>query len=81
MNHSIIYCIAIVSLAGCGPVDSTEADQCMRREIFFQCLSSIPKGPEKTVTNDWDEVVSECGSQAYYQAMRRRSQITQECRP
>jgi hypothetical protein len=35
-------------------------DNKLRREIFNECLKNIPKGPERTVTNDWDEVIVEC---------------------
>jgi len=36
-----------------------------QQEIFFKCLANIPKGPESTVTNDWDEVVDKCNCVAY----------------
>lgn len=46
--------------AACGPGQQLEPiglDQCMRREIFFECLRSIPPGPSSTQYNDWSEVV------------------------
>ncbi|ANZ50317.1 hypothetical protein PHOBOS_127 [Erwinia phage vB_EamM_Phobos] len=59
--------LALVMMsAGC---DASETnlyyDQQLRREIFKECLASIPKGPEKIDnSNDWQEVVEECGEQA-----------------
>ena len=38
----------------------------LRIDLFERCMGLLPKGPEKTVYSDWDEVVSECGTQAYY---------------
>lgn len=44
------------------------SDQGLRRQIFKECLQMLPKGPERTVYNDWAEVVSECESAAFYQS-------------
>lgn len=41
-------------------------DTCVRNEIFQQCIQNLPKGPEVTKYNDWDEVVGECSESAYY---------------
>lgn len=50
-------------------------------ELFKQCMSILPKGPEHVVnSNDWDEVVNSCESAAYYQSVRAYSAIKQECR-
>lgn len=78
-----IIILAALMLVGCDkpPQSMREVDQCLRREIFMQCLAAVPKGPESTRYNDWDEVVSQCGSQAYYTALRRISQIKEECMP
>lgn len=29
--------------------------------------------------NDWDEVVGKCESVAYYQSLKKKTQITAEC--
>ena len=50
--------------AGCGPQEKWGQDQKLQAELFFKCLKHIPKGPLASKYNDWDEVVSECGSQA-----------------
>jgi len=42
-----------------------------RQELFFKCLANIPKGPERTVTNDWAEVVHECEISAYNLSKKR----------
>lgn len=67
-------------LAGCG-VGKSLIDQCMRREIFQQCMAALPAGPKSTMYNDWDEVVDQCDSTARFQSLRRESQISLECQP
>lgn len=64
MNRHSIILIASLCLAGCQPPARGYYDQDVRREVFFQCLSSVPNGPLTTKYNDWSEVVAECGSQA-----------------
>ena len=70
-----------VGFGGCADPDQTRADQCMRREIFQQCMKALPAGPKATMYNDWDEVVGKCEDVAYYQSLRRKSQIKPECLP
>ena len=69
-------------LSGCNQEPNNGPDQCLRQEIFKQCLANIPKGPTHLTAagNDWDEVVSQCDSAAYYQSMRIKSTIKPECR-
>jgi major membrane immunogen (membrane-anchored lipoprotein) len=83
MKLIITIILAALLLTGCGekPPSTREVDQCLRREILMQCLATVPKGPEATKYNDWDEVVSECGQQAYRTALRQIAQIKEECRP
>jgi len=54
-------------------------DQCKREELFFKCMQMVPKGPDSTKYNDWDEVVAECGQQVYYLAHRPLEQVKPEC--
>jgi hypothetical protein len=54
-------------------------DQCLRREIFNECLKNLPGGPVATKYNDWDEVVSECRTAAYYMSKRKRAVVKPEC--
>lgn len=61
-------------------IDERVANQCLRREIFNECMKILPAGPLATKYNDWDEVVGECGSQAYYLSIRNKSTIPPECR-
>ena len=68
-------------LGGCSGVGPPTPDQCMRREIFMQCMNALPAGPTATMYNDWDEVVQQCDSVAHYQSLRRKSQIKPECQP
>lgn len=77
--------LLVAALAGCGKAKeameaSTIADQCLRVELFHRCLAALPAGPQAAKYNDWDEVVSECGSQAFYQSLRRREFVKPECR-
>jgi hypothetical protein len=67
-------------LGGCSP-DPQTVDQCMRREIFQQCMKALPAGPSATKYNDWDEVVAQCDSVAHYQSLRRWSRVKPECLP
>ena len=59
--------------------DVIVVDQCLRREIFNECMKNLPAGPVATHYNDWDEVVKECHSSAYYMAKRRRAFVKPEC--
>lgn len=73
--------VSIFALSGCNQ-EFSSPDQCLRQEIFKQCLANIPKGPTHLTAagNDWDEVVSQCDGAAYYQSMRIKSTIKPECR-
>lgn len=66
--------------AGCDKSDDIEPDQCMRREIFRECMGMLPAGPVRTHYNDWSEVVDECESAAYFQSLRQVRNIKAECR-
>lgn len=87
MKHLILMIIAI-SLSACSEEsnrvpsggDRVIVDQCLRSDLFKQCLSLLPAGPAATKYNDWDEVVSACGNQAYYQALRVQKFVKAECR-
>lgn len=66
--------IAVLLMAGCDVPKLQGPNQDIRERIFFQCLAAIPKGPEQTKCNDWQEVVEECGQQAYYMSFDRKTQ-------
>lgn len=72
MNRFVILVLPI--LAGCDapPMDAPKYryDAEVRKEMFFKCLQSVPSGPSQTKYNDWDEVVSECGTQSYFLARK-----------
>jgi hypothetical protein len=59
-------------LAACGPALPPQPkyalDKKVQQDLFFRCLKSLPAGPIASKYNDWDEVVSECGSQAFHMA-------------
>jgi hypothetical protein len=79
MNARIGLIALALLLAACE--NKMEPDQCLRNELFKQCMSMVPPGPQSTHYNDWSEVISECGSQAYYQALRPVSEIPKGCKP
>lgn len=68
-------------LSGCNQ-EAGGPDQCLRQEIFKQCVANIPKGPTHLTAagNDWGEVISACQSAAYYQSIRINRTIKPECR-
>lgn len=67
----VLLTAALIFLAGClPPVPDWQPDQAARAEHFAACLKAIPKGPESTVYNDWDEVVEACGHIAYTHSLR-----------
>lgn len=80
--------IAALLLSGCEvqtpgydqPIRVSGPDQCLRAELFQQCLKNAPAGPAVTGKyNDWDEVVDSCEDAAYRQAWRPLSAIKPEC--
>jgi len=83
MGYVKIYSLIVLILAGCD-TSVTEPlyshDQCLRREIFNQCLANVPKGPQATVRDSWASVVDECDSAANHISYRLTSQVKVECR-
>ena len=69
----LVALVAIALLTSCGFGDSFtyETDVEKREELFFRCLDNIPEGPVGTRYNDWDDVVEECGHQAYKMSTER----------
>ena len=81
ITTSTLLALAFV-LSGCNQEPNNGPDQCLRQEIFKQCIANVPKGPTHLTAagNDWDEVISACQSAAYYQSIRIKSTIKPECR-
>lgn len=81
---AFIYTLIVSSalLTGC-EVSSSAPDQCLRQEIFKQCVANLPKGPTHLTAagNDWSEVIQQCDSTAYLQSIRIKNTIKPECRP
>jgi len=74
--------LLVLLLVACHPkeiVDPNIPDQCLRRELFTECMKLLPGGPVATHYNDWDDVVSECRSYAWGVSMRLQSQVKKEC--
>jgi hypothetical protein len=59
---------------------TTVLDQCLRADLFKQCLAQVPKGPVSTVENPWHKVVEECESAAYHQSWRKTGMVEMKCR-
>lgn len=78
----VVFVIGMaVLLAACVPERTQAYDQCLRQQLFQQCMSNLPKGPERIHnSNDWDEVVSECGEQARMLSVRKAVVVKPECR-
>ena len=76
----ILVVASAVIVSACSEVRTFGPDQCLRAEIFQQCLAAVPAGPQTTHYNDWSEVVQACSNTAYYQSLRSAEQIKAECR-
>jgi hypothetical protein len=77
---ALLILLAITALTGCDQTQTVMRDQCLRQQIFMQCMAALPAGPKATMYNDWDEVVGACESTAAYQALRPTQHIKPECR-
>lgn len=77
---SLLFALALV---GCKEVkeitEKNMPDQCLRRELFNECMKALPGGPIASHYNDWDEVVSECRTYAWSVSHRLQSVIKKEC--
>lgn len=80
MMKTLLLIPVLVALVGCSMEPKNDVDQCKREELFKQCMTILPAGPDATVYNDWSEVVSECRDQAYFGSIRAVSVIKPECR-
>lgn len=78
MKYVLAALVLLLSACSQSP-DRLVSDQCLRVTLFQQCLAHLPAGPMSTKYNDWSEVVSECGSQSYYQGLRKASAVKPEC--
>jgi len=59
----ILISFCIIFMVGCELVPKHDIK--LRNELFFKCLKNVPKGPQHTVSNDWDEVIIECRRTAW----------------
>jgi len=72
--------LTLLLITSCEKKDRTMHDMCLQREIFKECMDSLPAGPTSTHYNDWDEVVKECGKIAYHHSIKIESAIKNECK-
>jgi hypothetical protein len=77
INRRILFLASALTLSGCE--DFKAVDQCLRREVFKECLAELPAGPQFTDYNDWSEVVAECSQSSQYMSVRTKSYIKPEC--
>lgn len=80
---TLLLLFVALFLQGCEQLENKDArpDQCLRAEIFKQCMAALPKGPERIGTsNDWSEVVDSCEAAARKQSVRPFDQIKPACR-
>ena len=88
MKKILLLIVATALLSACEDERTPEwydgrstTDQCMRTKLFKECMTLLPKGPEKVnIANDWDEVVNECNSVARRLSYRPEKFVKEECR-
>jgi hypothetical protein len=68
MKKITILVFVIILLSGCVRYSKYIVDRDEQKQNFLQCLAAIPKGPESTHYNDWDEVINSCNNIAESQA-------------
>ena len=76
----LLALLCSIFLVGCDGENSTDTDQCLRRELFNECMHEIPPGPSTTHYNDWDEVVRACKDYSFWAAQRIIKNIKEECK-
>ena len=91
MKNKLLLLLPVLALTACGDHASERTlyasdtgnviiiDKCMQREIFNECMKTLPAGPVATKYNDWDEVVGECRTSSYYLSARKRQFVKPEC--
>jgi hypothetical protein len=65
MKKLLPILLATLLLSGCVPQAGSacieeDYNQVLRRQLFKECLDSVPEGPSTTTFNDWSEVVNNC---------------------
>lgn len=80
MNKLFFLLPVALLAAACEPIEARGPDQCLRAELFQQCLAAVPKGPVVTHESDWSKIVSECQSNAYSTSWRLTKNVKPECR-
>jgi hypothetical protein len=65
-----MVCAVALMLTGCIEQRAWRSDPADRQRVFRECMAALPKGPERTVYNDWAEVVDSCDQAAYDQTRK-----------
>lgn len=79
MTRVVLSAVFLGTLFLSGCVEKPEVDQCMRRELFQQCLRLVPQGPKSVGISDWADVVKQCEVASYYQSLVTKSSIAKQC--
>lgn len=80
MKSILASIFILAALTGCDGLPN-QSDQCLRQQLFQQCMAALPKGPERIHnSNDWSEVVDSCEDAAREQSWRKTELIKLECR-
>jgi hypothetical protein len=74
--------VSVLMLAGCSAesMGREQIDQCIRWQLFQQCMAALPAGPQRTQYNDWDDVVSQCEDAATRASYRIPALIPAACK-
>lgn len=73
----MVALLFITILSACAESDESVPDNCLRAEIFKQCMAAIPNNLHDA---NFSLSINACDSAALYQSKRRTSLIKKECR-
>ena len=60
---ALVTLSAVTALTGCdGGEPMTMRDQCLRQQIFLQCLVDRYPDRQPTVYTEWDEAINACNN-------------------
>jgi hypothetical protein len=80
MNRWLLPALIVLVPATVVVVSSCEnndiIDQCLRREIYKECMDAAPKDKEP-----WSKIMDKCSRLSEYQSLRQLAQVKPECRP
>jgi hypothetical protein len=77
-----VAALVLIFTASCGSLNEEKPiyDQCLRTQLFNECLERLPPGPQTVEYNDWSEVVDSCANTAATRSVRLKHLVKPECR-